>query len=149
MITKRWTPEEDSIIKSAPKLSVAELVELLPGRSWEAVQERRRRHMVTRPQSTPWTQDEDEQLRDMHAEGAGYAEIAAAVGRTYAAVKGRLRFLSKDEIVAAATPPKGDPWPDLGPNAFRDVKVSADPAVQMSKPQDRTLAGVGTRMLTA
>ncbi len=144
---KAWTPAEDFIIQNAQKLSAAELVELLPGRTLEGINSRRLR-LGCRPKAAPpWTPDEDEQLRDMHAEGMGYLEIAATLGRTRAAIKGRLRFLAKDEIQAAATPRNADPWPELPPNAFQDVKVKADPAVQLSKPVDRTLAGVGTAML--
>lgn len=146
---KVWTPAEDFIIQNGKKLTIKQLMALMPDRSADSITHRYRKIHRTRPVAGPWTENEDEMLRDLHAEGVGYAEMAAKIGRTYAAVKGRLRFLSKDKIVAAATPPKADPWPDLGPNAFRDVKVSADPAVQLSKPQDRTLAGVGTRALVA
>ena len=142
-----WTPAEDFIITNGKKMPIKVLMELLPGRSPDAIKRRRHDLACAGVKSSPWTPDEDEQLRDMHAEGMGYAEMGAALGRTYSAIKGRLRHLAKDEIQAAATPRNADPWPDLGPNAFRDVKVKADPAVQLSRPQERTLAGVGTAML--
>jgi hypothetical protein len=48
---------------------------------------------------------------------------------------------------AKSPPPKLDQWPDLGPNTFQDIKVSADPPVTMGKPETRTNGGVGSRML--
>jgi hypothetical protein len=40
-----------------------------------------------------------------------------------------------------------DPWPDLPKDAFKDVKVSADPRTTMNRPETRTNGGVGSRML--
>ena len=100
-----------------------------------------------------WSREDDERLIEMLAKGWTYSRIGQVMGRNYNGIKARARKITENNGEPLPefepSPKKADPWPDLGPNAFRDVKVSADPAVQMSKPQDRTLAGVGTRALIA
>ena len=72
------------------------------------------------------------------------------MNRTPAGIKHRMCKLGEfgeKFSFAKEPPPKLDPWPDLGPNAFQDVKVSADPRTTMSKPLNQTAGGVGSRML--
>lgn len=140
-----WTPEEDTIIKASSGMTCAQLMELLPDRDKRSIERRRRRIMGGEPLTRLWTPEDDAAMLHMLSLGMTIRRIADELDRSEAAVRSREAVLNK----GGGRVKKGDPWPDLGANAFRDVKVSADPAVQLSKPQDRTLAGVGTRMLTA
>ena len=100
-----------------------------------------------------WTREDDERLIEMLAKDWTYSRIGQVMGRNYNSIRARARKVTANNNEPLPefepTPAKVDPWPDLGAHAFKDVKVSADPAVQLSKPQDRTLAGVGTRALIA
>ena len=141
---KHWTPEEDAILLAAsPETTCLELMPLLPGRDKRAI-ERRRRALGRETVIRLWTLEEDEKLLHWLGLGMTMRRIADELGRTEAAIRTREAVLTKD---TGWVPPKRDPWADLPANAFEDIKVSADPAIQLSKPQDRTLAGVGTQML--
>lgn len=93
-------------------------------------------------QCQPWLFDDDEQLLEMMESGASHRDMAAALGRSPTSIRNRIRKLEANNREPIRIPTTGDPWPELGPHAFRDVKVSADPAVPLTKPQNRTLAGV-------
>ena len=98
-----------------------------------------------------WSQEDDERLIEMLAKGWTYSRIGQVMGRTYNGIKARARKVNENdgkplpEIEPVRE--KVDPWAHLPPDAFKDVKVKADPAVQLSKPVGRTLAGVGTALL--
>jgi len=100
-------------------------------------------------QNQPWLLEDDEQLLELMGNSASHRDMAAALGRSRTSIRNRIRKLERNNREPIYVPPVGDPWPDLGAHAFKDVKVSADPAVQLSRPQDRTLGGVGTSALTA
>ena len=150
-----WSPSEDYILRNEAGLKASKVMELLPGRTAQSIRSRRK-VLMRKPPEQPiryrdrWTDEHDDQLRELAAEGLNYAEIGALMNRTPNGIKHRMCKLGEfgeKFSFAKEPPPKLDPWPDLGPNAFRDVKVSADPPTTMSRPEVRTNGGVGSRML--
>ena len=140
-----WTPEEDAIIKASSGMTCAQLMELLPDRDKRSIERRRRRIMGGEPLTRLWTPEDDAAMLHLLSLGFTIRRIADELDRSEAAVRSREALLNK----GGGRVKKADPWPDLSPDAFKDVKVSADPAVKLTKPQDRTLAGVGTVLLVA
>lgn len=150
-----WTPTEDYILRNEAGLNASKVMELLPGRTAQSIRSRRK-VLMSKPPEQPiryrdrWTDEADDQLRELAAEGLNYAEIGEVMNRTPAGIKHRMCKLGEfgeTFSFAKSPPPKLDPWPDLGPDAFKNVRVSADPPTTMSRPETRTNGGVGSRML--
>tara|TARA_R110000868_G_scaffold135823_1_gene348446 strand:+ start:83 stop:556 length:474 start_codon:yes stop_codon:yes gene_type:complete len=145
-----WSPTEDYILRNEAGLKASKVMELLPGRTAQSIR-LRRTLLLSRPADAPvkyrdrWTDVADDQLRELAAQGMNYADIGKLMNRTPAGIKHRMCKLGEfgeKFSFAKEPPPKLDPWPDLGPDAFKNVKVSADPPTTMSRPEVRTLAGV-------
>jgi hypothetical protein len=153
-----WTLAEDEILINEACLKASQVRKLLPHRNAHSIRARRRILMNRKPGKPViyrrvWTDEQDDQLRELAGQGLNCAEIAALMNRTPSGIKHRMNKLGGvGEVVETASftkepPPKLDQWPDLGPNAFQDIKVSADPRITMGKPETRTSGGVGSRML--
>ena len=147
-----WSPSEDQILKTwAGILRPGELMKRLPGRSAKSIKQRRA-ILESGPAQYRlyWTPEEDQKLLAMIDAGKTARETGQALGRMTNAVKCRLRKLRANDFEMEYVKPAGtDPWAHLPADAFRDVKVSADPRTSMAKPESRTSAGVGSRMLIA
>lgn len=145
-----WSEAEDAIVFAHPDHTVRQVAAMLPGRSWKSVQSRRRRMLdADKPKprrfGVEWTPEEDDALRAMSAQGMSCRQIAVALNRPRNGVKNRMaRFNAEGEAMSYAEnpEPRHGEWPDLGPNAFQDIKVSKDTQFRQNRPQDRTLAGV-------
>jgi len=87
-----------------------------------------------------WTDEDIKTLRLMHSRGRTLQEMADALGRSLSAVNNRL-FVLGEKKERSKMPHILKDWPDLPADAFKDVKVSADPKTPMAKPVTRTLAG--------
>ncbi|MFP4641348.1 MAG: hypothetical protein ACLFPU_04090 [Dehalococcoidia bacterium] len=98
---KFWQPDEDNLLRMLwPSSSWETLLAALPGRTKEAINQRasqlkvkRPRIVLTRATAPPWTQEEDELLRELYTRGQTVAAIAARLGRTEQAVKGRASII--------------------------------------------------------
>ncbi len=85
----RWTDADIQRLRALHgTMPVAELATLM-NRSVDAITIRAGRLGLTAQVAEPWTAREDEQLAELHRNGTGYAAIAAALGRSPAAVGGR------------------------------------------------------------
>ena len=150
-----WTPSEDYILRNEAGLKASQIMKLLPNRTAHAIRSRRKLLMKL-PEGKPpkyrdaWTPEQDDILRELAAEGLNYSEIGAQMNRTPNGVKHRMAKLGEfgeKFSFAKEPPPKLDPWPDMPKDAFKDIRVSADPRTTMSRPETRTNGGVGSRML--
>lgn len=150
-----WSQTEDYILRNEAGLKASRIRELLPNRTTQSIRSRRR-ILMNRPSEAPiryrdrWTDEADDQLRELADQGLNYADIGKVMNRTPAGIKHRMAKLGEfgeTFSFAKEPPPKLDPWPDLPADAFKDVKVSADPRIAMGKPETRTSGGVGSRML--
>ncbi len=151
-----WTLEEDEILLNEACMKACQIRKLLPNRNAHSIRARRRILMNRKPGKPViyrrrWTDEQDDQLRELADQGLNCAEIAALMNRTPSGIKHRMDklggFIGEEFSFTKEPPPKLDEWPDLGPNAFQDIKVSADPPATMSRPETRTNGGVGSRML--
>lgn len=145
-----WTPAEDFVLSNSLGMSAERLCELLPGRSIKAIQQRRVRLSGSPKYRKVWSPEEDVLLGKMVREGKTLAMIAEALGRPRNAVKHRWARVNGSSwqctYVEPVVPPT-DPWEALPPDAFKDIKLKADTRFMTSRPQDRTLGGVGSAML--
>jgi len=92
-----WTSTENQTLTEglARGLKVTDLVNLLPGRSWYAVDHKIRRLRIKLKDTTvqprrPWTQDDIQQLLGLYWKGLKYAEIASALDRSLGGVQYQL-----------------------------------------------------------
>jgi hypothetical protein len=150
-----WTKAEDYILRNEAGLTARQIMALLPNRTACAIRSRRKL-LMAKPADMPveyrnsWTPEQDDILRALNAEGLNYTEIAMQMNRTPNGVKHRMSKLSdrgENFSFSKSPPPKLDPWPDMPKDAFKDIRVSADPRTTMSRPETRTNGGVGSRML--
>lgn len=118
-----WTPEEEETLLSmrAEGATFAAIAEALPGRSRGMIAGKMAR--LARPPAPPaprkapasaWTPEEEGRLAEMRNAGAGWDEIAAALGRGERAVRHRASALRKSDV--RIDRPKRDtswkPWED-------------------------------------
>jgi DNA invertase Pin-like site-specific DNA recombinase len=105
---KRWQAEEDNLLRLLwPSASCETLVAALPDRTLEAMNQRasrlkiRRRweKKVTAP-GPLWTEEDDNQLRELYTTGVSVGQIASKLGRSERAIKSRASLIS-------ASRPKG------------------------------------------
>lgn len=148
--SSHWSEEEDAIIFAHPDHTARQVAAMLPRRSWKSVQARRRRMLdADRPKprqfGVEWTPEEDDALRAMSAQGMSFRQIAEVLNRPRNGVKNRMSRLNAEGAAMSFSEhpePKRGEWPDLGPNAFQDIKLTKDTQFVQNRPQDRTLAGV-------
>jgi len=150
-----WTPAEDYILRNEAGLKASQIMKLLPNRTAHAIRSRRKL-LMRLPEGKPpkyrnaWTPEQDDILRELADQGLNYFQIGAQMDRTPNGIKHRMVKLGEfgETFSLAKQPmPKLDPWPDMPKDAFKDIKVSADPRTAMSRPETRTNGGVGSRML--
>jgi len=149
-MSKQWTPAEDFILGKSKTMSAARLAKLLPGRSVKAIRARRLEVGANRIIRKLWEPEEDELLAELAAEGKNMQEIAEIMGRSADSIKHRMARANEnggDFSYAAKPPEKPGVWPDLPKDAFKDIKVSADPRTPLAKPITRTDGGIGSAML--
>jgi hypothetical protein len=101
-----FTPEEDDVIRELvsrygdPRYAPwAEIAAHLPDRSPRQVRERFQHYLSPGVSGDPWSREEDDRLRRLHAElGSNWAAIAAMMpGRANTAVKNRWNTAIKDK----------------------------------------------------
>ena len=149
-----WQPEEDAILRTYTGRGRKALSELLPERTLNAIRKRLeylRAIDTGKTAAAPartWTPEDDDKLRElMTLDNTSFGEIAAALGRSASSISNRARKLDVWRPNYKPTHQDGthgqlQEWPDLGPNAFQDVKVGRDVQFRQNRPHDRTLAGV-------
>jgi hypothetical protein len=96
-LERRWSEEEDGLLRMMyPSSSPNILIAALTNRTWKAITIRARRLNLRRVKSRTngwrkWTREEDEQLFQLHRDGAQYEEMARILGRSVTSVITRIR----------------------------------------------------------
>ena len=99
---KHWQPEEDNLIRMLwASASWEAILAALPGRTQTAISLRAWRMKLKRQNGSnyrcigrPWTEEDDNQLKEMYANEVSLFEISTRLKRTEAAVKGRVSNLA-------------------------------------------------------
>lgn len=131
LIKGSWTPEEDEkIISFVAEFGLknwTKLAELLPGRIGKQCRERWRNHLDPGVNTSPFTQEEDEMLIDLHEKlGNSWVKISEMMpGRSDNAVKNRWNSTLKKRLEAKnnGTTPKAKRGrhPGQAPKSADDV----------------------------
>jgi hypothetical protein len=103
---QKWTDEEDALLlKHFEDSSIAELLDLFPGRSWNAIHQHARKALgLSRPhmrggtgrQSSKlrlWSSEEDAKLREYYDGKITWATLRSQLDRSYKAVRARAHRL--------------------------------------------------------
>jgi hypothetical protein len=122
-LRKKFTAEEDDLIRELvarcddPRYAPwPEIAAQVPDRTPRQVRERFQHYLSPRVAGGPWSRDEDDRLRRLHAQfGSNWAAIAALMpGRANTAVKNRWNTAIKDKDAPdpGDDPRQPDPEPD-------------------------------------
>jgi hypothetical protein len=121
---KKFTSEEDDLIRALvgrcrdPRFAPwSEIARQVPGRTSRQVRERFQHYLSPHVAGGPWSPDEDNRLRRLHAQlGSDWAAIAAMMpGRANTAVKNRWNTAIRDRDIPNMG--DGNRQPDPEPDA--------------------------------
>ncbi len=155
-----WTQEEMDYVRQQVEAGVISAYEIgrAIGRGKMTIyhmMERMGIKFAARPKRV-WTPERCKHLMLLWSTNMSLHEIADEIGLTPTAIERQASEMGlprrSEALVRGPYEPKDTvrmigEWPALPADAFKDIKLKSDPAVQLSKPQDRTLAGIGSAML--